>query len=131
MKDISKNLLAVISIDPQTIATDTATNGVGVDVRGYDGAMVVYQSNDAITDGDFALSLEESDSLGSGYTAVDSTEQEGSLVDFTSTNEGSQQIGYKGNKRYIRPVITSTNTSSGGILMATVIAGLPKAAPTS
>jgi hypothetical protein len=130
MRDISKNLLAVISIDPQTISSDTTTNGVGVDVRDYDAAMVVFQSNDAVTDGDFALKIQESDDDVT-YTDVDSSEQVGTLADFTSSNEGSQQVGYLGNKRYVRPVITSTSTSCGGIFMASVIAGLPHNAPTS
>ena len=130
MRDISKNLLAVISIDPQTISSDTTTNGVGVDVRDFDGAMVLFQSNDAVTDGDFALTIEESDD-DITYAAVAAAETIGTLADFTSSNEGSQQVGYIGNKRYIRPVITSTSTSCGGIMMATVIKGLPHNAPTS
>jgi len=130
MRDISKNLLATISIDPQTISSDTTTNGTGVDVRDYDGAMVVFQSNDAITDGAFALKLQESDD-DSTYTDVDSSEQIGTLANFSSSAEGIQQVGYVGNKRYLRPVITTTSTSSGGIVSAHVTRGLPHRAPTS
>ena len=130
MRDISKNLLATISIDPQTISSDTTTNGTGVDVRDYDGAMVVFQSNDAITDGAFALKLQESDD-DSTYTDVDSSEQIRTLSNFSSSAEGIQQVGYVGNKRYLRPVITTTSTSSGGIVSAHVTRGLPHRAPTS
>lgn len=130
MRDISKNLLATISIDPQTISSNATTNGVGVDVRDYDAAMVVFQSNDALTDGVFALSLEESDD-NSTFTAVASTEMIGTLANFTSSNEGVQQVGYIGSKRYIRPVITSTSVTCGGILSAHVTRGLPHNAPTS
>jgi hypothetical protein len=130
MRDISKNLLAAISIDPQTISSDTTTNGTGVDVRDYDGVMVLFQSNDTVADGAYALKIQESDD-DSTYTDVDSSEQIGTLSNFSSSAEGTQQIGYVGNKRYVRPVITSTSTSSGGIFVATVIRGLPHAAPTS
>lgn len=129
-RDISKNLLAAISIDPQTISTNTTTNGDGVDLRDYDAAMVVFFSNDAITDGTFALSVEESDD-DSTYSAVDSSQIIGTLTDMDSDTESIQQVGYIGDKRYIRAVITSTGVSSGGILGANVVRGLPLRAPTS
>jgi hypothetical protein len=131
MRDISKNLSVGVSIDPQTISSDTTTNGVGVDVRGYDAAMVEFTSNDVIADGDFALTVEESDALSSGYTAVATAELIGTLVDFSASNEGVQQVGYVGNKRYVRGVVTSTSTSSGGIMGCNVVRGLPHNAPTS
>lgn len=130
MRDISKNLSIAQSIDPQTIATDTTTNGDGVDVRDYDAVMAVFESNDTIADGDFALKIQESDDDVT-YTDVDSSEQIGTLSDFTSSNEGVQSVGYVGNKRYVRAVITSTSTSSGGIMGASIVRGYPHNAPTS
>ena len=131
MRDISKNLSAVISIDPQSIATDTTTNGVAVDVRDFGAAMVLFASNDAITDGDYALTVEESDASGSGFTTVAAADLIGTLTDFSSSAEGIQQVGYIGTKRYIRAVITSTSTSTGGLMSATIVKGRPYKAPTS
>lgn len=130
MRDQSKNLLAAISIDPQTISTNTTTNGDGVDLRGYDAAMALFESNDTIADGDFALKLQESDD-DSTYTDVAAADQIGALSDFSSSNEGVQQVGYIGNKRYIRGVIVSTSVSSGGIMGCTIVRGMPHRMPTS
>lgn len=130
MRDISKNLLAALSIDPQAITSDTTTNGASMDVRGYDAAMVIFQSIDAVTDGSYALTIQESDD-DITFTDVDSSEQIGTLTAFTSSAEGMQQAGYVGNKRYIRAVITSTSTTCGGTFAASIIAGYPHNAPTS
>jgi hypothetical protein len=130
MRDISKNHLAAISIDPQTIASDTTTNGDGVDLRDFGAAMAVFFSNDTIADGDFALKLQESDDDVT-YTDVASGDQIGTLTDFSSSAEGVQQVGYIGEKRYIRAVIISTNTSSGGIMGANIIKGRGYKLPTS
>ena len=130
MRDISKNISLAQSIDPQTISSNTTTNGTGVDVRDYDGVMVVFESNDAVADGAYVLGVEEADD-DSTYTDVASADLIGTVANFSSSSEGIRAVGYIGIKRYVRATIVSTGTSSGGIMGGHVVRGLPHSAPTS
>lgn len=130
IRDMSKNLSLAQSIDPQTISSNTTTNGTGVDVRDYDAVVVSFESNDAVADGIYVLGVEESDD-NSTFTDVASADLIGTVANFTASSEGIRWQGYIGIKRYIRASIVSTSTSSGGIMGACVIRGLPHSAPTS
>lgn len=110
-----------------TISTDTATNGTAVDTALYsnnfrDVKFVVLSG--AITDGSYAVTVEESDSSGSGYGAVATELVLGSLPTFTGSDDNVvKEFGVRPTKRYVRIVVTSTSTSSGGVLSAVAVMG--------
>jgi len=127
MRDIKNNLDGVSSIDPASVTV--TTNGSGVDLRDFDGAMVVFQAGTADTgngDETYTPDVEESDD-NSVYSAVAASDLEGALVNMTANSV--QRVGYKGAKRYIRAVLTLGGTTPSINTSALVIRGLPHLTP--
>jgi len=127
MRDIKNNLDGVSSIDPASYTA--STNGSGVDVRDFDGAMVVFQAGTADTgngDETYTPSVEESDD-NSSFSAVAASDLEGALVNMTANSV--QRAGYKGAKRYVRAVLTLGGTTPSINASALVVRGLPYLAP--
>ena len=127
MRDIKNNLDAVGSIDPASITA--STNGSGVDLRDFDGVMVVFQAGTADTgnaDETYTPSVEESDD-NSVYSAVAASDLEGALVNMTANSV--QRVGYKGAKRYIRAVLILGGTTPSIDASALVVRGLPHLSP--
>jgi hypothetical protein len=116
--DLENQIAVAQSIAPAAARTATVT-GTGVDLANTSQAVVVV-SVGAITDGTHTLSIEESDSLGSGYSAVaaaDLSETPGALVASTPV-----KIGYRGMKQYIRAKVTVTGSpGTGGFYDAVVV----------
>ena len=127
MRDMKSNMDVVESIGP---ANYTATvTGAGVDLRDFDGAMIVYHGNngDFITGNEaYTPSVEESDD-DSTYNVVAAGDLEGTLSDLRTTEV--QRVGYKGNKRYIRGVLTLAGTTPIIDASALVMRGHPHQAP--
>lgn len=100
--------------------------GVGVDLRGYDGATVVL-SIGARTDGTFTPSIEESDD-NSTFTAVGTAALEGT---FSAATAGTsvQKVGYLGTKRYIRGLLTVASGTTGAVCGMSVIRTSPHYRP--
>ena len=127
MRDIKNNLDVVGSIDPASITA--SINGSGVDLRDFDGAMVVFQAGTADTGSGnetYAPSLEESDD-NSVYTAITASDLEGALVNMTGNSV--QRVGYKGAKRYVRAVLTLGGTTPSIDASALLVRGLPHHTP--
>lgn len=133
MRDQSRDLSVVQSIAPG-VKTTTQT-GTGVDLQGFESATVVVYAG-TLTDGTYAITLEESDALGSGYAAcaaedvIDGDGDGTSLPTLAATDDNATvEIGYKGIKRFIRPVVTLAGITSGGAIGALVVRGRPRKAP--
>ena len=129
MRDIKNNLDGVSSIDPAS--TTATTNGSGVDLRDYDGAMMMFQAGTADTgngDETYTPGVEESDD-NSSYSAVAASDLEGALANMTANSV--QRIGYKGAKRYIRAVLTLGGTTPSINASAVVVRGLPHRSPSA
>ena len=127
MRDLKNNLDGVGSIDPASITA--TTNGSGVDLRDYDGAMIVFQAGTADTgngDETYTPSVEESDD-NSSFSAVAVSDLEGALVNMTANSV--QRVGYKGAKRYVRAVLTLGGTTPSIDASALVVRGLPQQSP--
>lgn len=100
-------------------------NGVGVDLRDFDSAMVAIDAGVAAgTTPSFTFEVQESDDNVT-YTAVADTDLDGTEPAITGANdEQIHLIGYKGVKRYIRVAITAvTGTSPSLPCSATVVRG--------
>lgn len=131
-RDISNRTVAVATQVPAVVTADA--NGTGVDLQGFESAMVVVNSG---VEGDtlsssvkFDFILEDSDD-DSTYTAVTSSTSvtEGSVdssgifltLDANGETPQISQIGYIGGKRYIRCKIDATGTHSNGTPIGVVV----------
>jgi hypothetical protein len=108
------------------LARTASANGSGVDLLGYDGAMIVVDAG-TVTDGTHTVSLEES-ADNSTFTAVAAGNLEGTLPALITTNDDQIHTAeYRGTKRYVRGVITVTGSpSTGAVVGIAVIRGNPK-----
>ncbi|MGE3622974.1 MAG: hypothetical protein AB7H77_03740 [Bdellovibrionales bacterium] len=127
-RDLLRNQTVTQSLAPAVRTNGTAT-GAGVDLRGYDAAMIAV-SFGAWTDGTHTPSLKES-ADGTTYTAVAAADLQGAFTAVSGAGGANtvQQVGYVGNQRYVQVVMTTTGATSGAASSATVIAGYPRHAP--
>jgi hypothetical protein len=107
----------------------TAQTGVGVDLHGFHSALVEINCG-LWTDGSHAFQVEESDVLGSGYTAVADADLQGTEPTVAADTGDNQiyRIGYKGTKRFVRVTTTGSGTT-GMAYGVNVIRGDPRKAP--
>jgi hypothetical protein len=146
MRDLSNNIVPANSI---INAVKTAgANGTGVDLQGYESAMIVVsvgaEGDTLAANLNFQISLEHSDD-DSTYTdcvqaeIIDGTIAAGGIfliLDGTGTAGtdgnpdsagGTWWIGYVGGKRYVRVVVAKTGTHSTGTpISALVLKGLAR-----
>lgn len=104
--------------------TNGTANGTGVDLAGVDAPGVLFAVG-TWTDGTHALTVEESDVVGSGYTTVAAGDLVGTLTSLTAGGNSNvpQFVSYKGGKRFIRPVIVTSGATTGAVAGALVVNG--------
>tara|TARA_R110000782_G_scaffold21088_2_gene56842 strand:+ start:433 stop:861 length:429 start_codon:yes stop_codon:yes gene_type:complete len=124
-RDITTSTKKEIAVNVQAIATDTTTVGNIIDTSDIGGINFTLFSG-AYTDGSYVILLEESDNsdLSSsnvvadgdmlGQDAASSTSPE--LQTVIGAANLNKKIGYVGIKRYVRPSIVSTSTTTGATL---------------
>lgn len=124
-----------------TARTAAATGDAYVDMKGYEEAIILIQS-DVITDGTaWVFELKECDTSGGSYTAVADADlipggpTAGDLeptFSLVTEDHVERWFGYKGSKRYLRIDLTSVtgSPSSGGVFLGTIIRTKPSHAPT-
>lgn len=134
VKDLHNNQFGVVAVKTTTVTTDTTTAATNnVDTQGFE-ATEFYMIMGAITDGDYALVLTESDTSGSGYTAVADADLLGTEPAFTTNTDDDRigRVGYIGSKRYLRATVVSTNTATnGGTFTVMAVQGKPNLGATS
>lgn len=127
MKDTFHDNKAVQAIAPAVLAANT--NGVSIDLKGFDSALFVINTGAIDTAGDFTVKLQESDTGTSGWTDVAAADLLGSVPATLEANS-AYRIGYIGSKRkrYVRAVATKAGGTS---IAAGVVAilGHPNIAP--
>ncbi len=118
VRSISQNVDAVASLHPA--ARNATGTGAVVDLQGYDAAMVVVGFG-AITDGTHTPGLQHSDD-GTAFTdaGTDSALQ-GTFAVGTATTV--QRVGYLGNKRYVRAMVTVAGATTGALSDAKIVRG--------
>jgi len=125
--DLKSNVDVVQSLAPAT--RNAASNGSAVDLQGYYAAMVVF-SVGAVTDGTHTPKVQEAPDDGTGnpgvWTDVASADLDGTLANLSANSV--QRVGYKGTKRFIRAVVTSSGVT-GAAYSAEVVRGRPAASP--
>lgn len=135
MRTTFNTTLAVKALASGTVQTGP-TNGVAIDTAVFgnnfrDVSFVIISG--ALTDGSYAVTVEESDSSGSGYAAVPSRRVVGSLPSFASASDDDvvKSVGVRPTKRYVRVVITATGATTGGVLAAVAVLGNGSNSPVS
>lgn len=126
MRDLAQNLKVTQVLTPATRTADA--NGASVDMQGYDSLMFIANvgvSGDTLSASVKAeLELEESDN-DSDWTdvadadlidAVDGT-NDGTfaVIDDPAEDDAVHKVGYRGSKRYVRPVLNLTGAHTNGI----------------
>lgn len=111
-------------------AVDRQLSGASGTNEWYSSAMLLVHTG-AITDGTHAITLEVSDD-NSSWAAAAAADIQGSLPSIGSTDDDKlYEIGYTGNKRYLRAVTTPSGTTTGGVYGATILLGFPNVLPVS
>lgn len=121
------------SLDALIRSTDT--NGDGIDLRGFEGALVLYHfgiTGDTLSSTIKVAGLLEESADNVTFTAVAAADVDGTLpvIDDNAEDETTAWVGYLGSKRFIRPVFDFTGTHTNGIEVASdVILLMPKYLP--
>lgn len=128
MRSLYRNAKPMMTLAPAARVTGTL-NGTGVDLRGYDSAMISV-SFGTYTDGTHTPSLQHStDNV--TFTNVAAGDMEGSFAAVSSGAGANsvQSVGYLGANRYVRVVMTVSGATTGALSAAQVILGHPRNAP--
>lgn len=135
--DLHSLIKVIVSLYPQTVQTTAEGTGAAVDTKGFHEVEALYSVGAA---GDtwsssvkVKLELHESDASGSGFAAAADTDLIGPIAEWeikTGKEKLTWKIGYKGSKRYVKPVFKLTGTHTvGTILSSSVLLGKPDLAP--
>ncbi len=118
MLGVRKTATIAQSLTPA--ARTASANGTGVDLAGYERALVVVESG-TITDGTHTIEVQES-ADNSTFTAVADTDLEGTEPAIAAANDDTVwTIGYVGTKRYVRVAVTVAGATTGGVYGAQVV----------
>lgn len=129
-QDLTSALKVVNAFSPQNITSNATTNGNNIDMQGFESANFSILTG-TITDGDYAVLLEEADDDGTGspdtFTAVADDDLIGTeaFAGFTddADDDKASKLGYIGQKRWLRLSIVSTNVTTGGYVAASAELG--------
>lgn len=123
MKDLYNNLAPVVSLSPA--ARTASADGTGVDLQGYEGALVLVTTG-TITDGTHTVELQESDD-NSTFSAVADADLQGDEPAIGAANDNtSYKLGYLGSKRYLRVAVTVAGATTGGVYGASIVRGFAR-----
>lgn len=137
IRDLHNNIAPKRGISPVAAAqTDnTAIVSQVADTLGYESVeFVVLTGSLADADATFTVLVEESDSSGSGYTAVADSDLLGleTQASFTFADDDKVfKIGYVGVKRYVRVTITPANNTGNACIAGVWLLSHPALKPTA
>lgn len=124
-RDLYSNIGIAAAVAPAVL---TATNtSAAIDLRGYQSATVVINTGAIAGSGNFTPKLQESDASGSGFTDVAAGDLLG-VFPAALAADSAYRVGYKGNKRYLKTVLT-LNSGTSIAAGAVVVLGHPELAP--
>ncbi|MBA5779490.1 hypothetical protein H2509_20360 [Stappia sp. F7233] len=127
MRDLSSNLGPVQSLAPA--ARTASANGAGVDLRDFDGAMVMIDAG-SWTDGTHTFEVQESDD-NVAFAAVAADDLLGSepVVGGATDDDQIYKVSYIGTKRYIRAAVTVAGAVTGAVYGVSIVRGLAHRLP--
>lgn len=130
-RDLHSNIGTGIALGNQNITTNTTTVGEIIDSQGFE-SMEFIVSSGTITDGAYALKLEQGDDAALADAAdVPAADILGVLTGFVAADDDTtKRVGSIGKKRYQRLSIVSTGVTTGGTNFSSVaVKGHPHSAP--
>lgn len=106
--------------------TNGTVNGTAVDTNVFGNGfreVTFIISTATVTDGSHAITVEESDVVGSGYAAVDSSRVlSGALPTIVLTDDDTFfVIGVRPTKRFVRLVAVTSGATTGGVYSAKAV----------
>lgn len=121
-RSLNKRVSVTPSLHPAARVNGTA-NGTGVDLRGYDAAMIAVAFG-TYTDGTHTPTVQHSTDNAT-YTTVAASDLDGALTAVSGAGGANsvQTVGYLGQNRYVRVVMTVSGATTGALSNASVIAG--------
>ncbi len=140
MRDLHNTTTVVRAVRPQTITSSNIASS-GIDLQGFNAAEIVVEFGDIDEMGGSPVGaakvdvqLEDSDdnSTFADVTLVDvigPSSVTSGIVATTTTDANPLEVGYVGDKRYIRVTLKPTGLTNGGPITAFVIKGHPRHAP--
>jgi len=138
MKDLVHDLLPIKTITPIVGNNTTEGTGVGVDLAGFGGALMIAHvgiSADTLSGSVYmTVGFQASDVVGSGYADIAAADLLGGVNNVVIDDPAEDDVviarGYKGNQQYVRVLITFTGTHTNGTpIEALVVKGFPRHAP--
>jgi len=122
MLDLNSHISVAQTLAPAVHAA--TANGADVDLANYDAAVLVFDVG-VVTANDLVLTVQEADDDGAGapdtYANVAAANLDGTIPTLTTaTDEAVTTVGYIGNKRWIRAVVTDGGTGSASFGVAVV-----------
>jgi hypothetical protein len=141
MNDLVNNTLVVSSLTP-ILGNNTAEGtGLGVDLAGFNGALMIAHvgvSLDTLAAGLYwVVAFQECATNTAGsFTNIAADELEGGANDVLINDPAEDDVviarGYKGSKRWLRVLFTQTGTHTNGTpISAVIVKGFPLHAPTA
>lgn len=131
--DISTTVKPIIALNTSTIASDKTTDGVTIDMNGFNSLMFVIHTGTR-TAGTLTPVIEHSDTgdFSGEEEAVEDTWLSGTeaLAALSAANDIAK-IGYIGKKRYVRLTLVSTGSTDAFIVSAQAILGDSRSDPQS
>lgn len=126
MQSLESTVSVAQTIAPIVCNNDTEGTGVGVDLRGYDGALAIFTcgiSADTLSGSVSLLAKLQESSDNSTFTDVAAANLEGAftVIDDPAEDPAVQVVGYLGYKRYLRVFVDTTGTHTNGTPLAACI----------
>lgn len=122
--DLKSNIAAVLALSPAVHAATKADSPV-IDLQGAGGATVIVNTGAIAGAGDYTVSLRHGDAADlSGDAAAAGDDLIGAFP-ATLAADSSYAVGYRGNKRYVRVVITKnggTSIAAGAVVVKSSLA---------
>jgi hypothetical protein len=133
MKDIKNNIKVVPSFY-SLLKTSAAAGDVGVDLAGYEGAVVCVTAGVIATGTSpvYTIGVRECDTIGGSYTVVAAADLIGSAIVFLPADASTvKTIGYIGSKQFIRIDLETVGGTpgTGAMLTGNVILSLARHNP--
>lgn len=126
MRNTFSGTLAVKALATSTV-TSSAVTGVAVDTGVFNNNfrdVLFIVNSGTLVDGAYAVTVQECDTSGGSYTAVDASRVLGTLPAYALTDDGVwTSFGVRPTKRFLQVVVTPTGASSGGPFTATAVLG--------
>jgi len=132
MRDMHNNIKVLNAITPQAVGTSGIAGGklsAILDRRGYDSVEFSYKSGTSASAADTITPvIYEAAATGDSFTSVANADLLGTEAAITLSAAAAKQVGYIGNKRYLKIRLYGTGTATA-VVSADILLGSPDRAP--